>query len=92
MAILSPTINSFYYVDSSFTTTEPGTLYYYVAGGGGGAGGTYVNTDIYGNPTGYRNGGAGNSGQYVYGSTVVMSMDSTGNLTAASNITAYGAP
>lgn len=55
MAILSPTINSFYYVD-------------------------------------YRNGGAGNSGQYVYGSTVVMSMDSTGNLTAASNITAYGAP
>jgi hypothetical protein len=30
--------------------------------------------------------------QFKFGSTVVMSMDSTGNLTAATNITAYGTP
>ena len=30
--------------------------------------------------------------QFKYGSTVVMSMDSTGNLTSATNITAYGTP
>jgi hypothetical protein len=30
--------------------------------------------------------------QFKYGSTVVMSMDSTGNLVSATNITAYGTP
>jgi hypothetical protein len=30
--------------------------------------------------------------QFKYGATVVMSMDSTGNLTSATNITAYGTP
>ena len=30
--------------------------------------------------------------QFKYGATVVMSMDSTGNLTSATNITAYGIP
>ena len=30
--------------------------------------------------------------QFKYGATVVMSMDSTGNLTSAANITAYGTP
>ena len=30
--------------------------------------------------------------QFKYGSTVVMSMDSTGNLTSATNVTAYGTP
>jgi hypothetical protein len=35
---------------------------------------------------------AGGVLQFKYGSTVVMSMSSTGNLTAASNITAYGTP
>jgi hypothetical protein len=30
--------------------------------------------------------------QFKYGSTVVMSMDSTGNITSATNITAYGTP
>jgi len=30
--------------------------------------------------------------QFKYGSTIVMSMDSTGNLTTATNVTAYGTP
>jgi len=30
--------------------------------------------------------------QFKYGATVVMSMDSTGNLTSATNITAFGTP
>ena len=34
----------------------------------------------------------GTSLQFKYGATVVMSMDSTGNLTSATNITAYGTP
>ena len=34
----------------------------------------------------------GTSLQFKYGSTVVMSMDSTGNLTSATNVTAYGTP
>jgi hypothetical protein len=34
----------------------------------------------------------GSTLQFKYGSTVVMSMDSTGNLTSATNITAYGTP
>jgi hypothetical protein len=34
----------------------------------------------------------GSALQFKYGSTVVMSMDTTGNLTAATNITAYGTP
>jgi hypothetical protein len=35
---------------------------------------------------------SGNTLQFKYGSNVVMSMDSTGNLIAAQNITAYGTP
>jgi hypothetical protein len=35
---------------------------------------------------------SGSTLQFKYGSTVVMSMDSTGNLTSATNITAYGTP
>jgi hypothetical protein len=34
----------------------------------------------------------GSALQFKYGSTVVMSMDTTGNLTSATNITAYGTP
>jgi hypothetical protein len=34
----------------------------------------------------------GTSLEFKYGSTVVMSMDSTGNLTSATNVTAYGTP
>jgi hypothetical protein len=34
----------------------------------------------------------GSALQFKYGSTVVMSVDSTGNLTSAANITAYGTP